>query len=607
MTTENSLHDRYQAILDDLLGQILGGKKIIGKPYIQRILAERIAPGTSEVFEGCIQEQLTTAEHQVTVETSEVKQSKLGHRIRALQTIGEVLSEWQQTQRASSELRQLTQGLIQSPLDGRLRILLEAIDRNRPQPLNGDQLRRIAKELQEIARTPTPNLEEPEQLGAIAQGLESGMATLVALEPYLRSWIYEPNQSVGFEEEEQTGPWSLWAQHCPSPLLKVLFEAMARRQSRPVITATADWVEAAIVLQGLQVGLVRWFENQTYSLAWGRQMSFTTLMTFAMLWCDLANESGGFAGSAGFQVALQVLRTATQRPDFPLYGGIFATFSGQTFQETLSYFDRPLKEVEGTQEKGRILTILGYSQGVLGRTAEAIKLHEEALQISEGTADQPCTIANLNHLSRIYLRDQDFDRSLSYSQKALVMSRQVGDRRGEANALANYGFAEVLAAQARAEVDEDIYERSIGYLERGLELSKSLEDSQSAALCYQSLASSSLALGRWESAIGYGLKGMEAAKAIGDFYLLGISSYYAAAAYYGLSDPAALFYALLATYQLHQLGAKEWQQAAELVHFLQQGRDLMGVIGGCRSQLLPWMGVDGYDSLSTIMAEWEGS
>ncbi len=604
MEPASSLRDRYTATIEDLLGRILGGKQIVGKQYIQRVLLEQLVPGSSELLEGCLQDQLTTVEQQIAQETSEYKQSKLGHRQLALQTIAEVLVEWQQERRVSGIVSRLAQSLLGAEPDDQLGILFTAIDRNSAQPLTSAQLQQLIKEL-----SASPDMEE------LIEGLENGLAALVALEPHLVSWIYEPNRTVGFSGEDRAGPWLIWGQNSGSNVVRVVCEAIARQQPLPAFASTSAWVELAIVLQGIQVGLVRWFSQQTYDLNWGRKMSFSTLLTFGMIWSELASQAGGSNGQAGFQIVLQTLRVATQRSDFPLYGGIFATFSGQSFHETLAYFDQPLKEVAGTQEKGRILTILAYSQSVLGQTAAALALHRQALEIAAAKADRPCEIANLNHLSRLLAREKNYEEAISYAQRALISARTAGDRRGEANALVNYGYGEVLAARSREEMAEEVYEQSISYLEQGLELAQQQDDSQSLALCYHSLASAHLALQQWMTAAGYALQGIEAARAIGNSYLLGLNSYYGAEAHFGSGDPAALFYALLSLYQLHQLGVREWRSAAGLVKILQSGRDL-AVTGAMvrdsaeptlRERLLPWIGVDGYDYLPTIMGEYEGT
>ena len=156
---------------------------------------------------------------------------------------------------------------------------------------------------------------------------------------------------------------------------------------------------------------------------------------------------------------LQILRTFTQRPYFPLYGGIFASFSGSYLRDALDYLDAPLRSTAGTQEKARILTLLGYSQRGLGRYDRSLNFHQQALEIARNAGDKTCEIANLNHLSRTYVQQQNYSEAINYSQRALIFSRQTGDKTGEANALVNLGYSEVMQAKQTEIERQDVVHR----------------------------------------------------------------------------------------------------------------------------------------------------
>ena len=613
---ELSLRDRYTAVVTDLVERILGGKQIISKEYIHRILSKQMVTGTSEVLEGCLQEQIQIVNDQI-MAASEIKQAKLGHQVRALQMIGMVLTQWQQERQAGAVVTNIAQQLIAAEPAERLRVLFQAIDRNQAQPLQSVQLREIASILHQQADSV---LSEPAQISQLATGLENGLATLSVLEEHLVSWIYEQGQRVGFGGEEEHNPWLLWAKHISNPATQKLFmtighqEPVAEFAAQQSASYADDWVQVAIILQGLQIGLAAWFDRQMYDIKWGERSSFNVLITFSLIWCELANGVGSSnpqriaLSQACWQITWQILRIAAQRPDFPLYGGIFATFSGDTLRDALAYFDQPLKQVAGTQEKGRILTILGYSQQVLGQMDRSITLHQEALSIANAAEDKSCEIANLNHLSRIYFRQQDYDTAISYGQRALILARQVGDRRGEANALINYGCSEVFAAQARAETEVDGYEQHISYLQQGLKIAEKLADQQSLALCYHSLGIAYLTIQDLEEAIGYLNQGIAAAQAINDLYLRGLGITYLAEAYYQQQDyPETMFYAGVGMYALHQIGAKEWRQAAHILNNLEQQLGVGGVMVLPQERLIEHLGIEGYDSLPELLAEYRRS
>jgi tetratricopeptide (TPR) repeat protein len=433
-----SIRERYHQTIAEIVDRILTGKQAISQEYISQVLVEQIELGTSEIFEGCLSEQIQQVTAALAQETSEVRQAKIGHRLKAMQWIQTALVGWQDERQAVAVVTQTIDRLIAAHPNERLNILFQALDPNQERRLTHAQIQLIIKSLRSTANI-TLEPADFEQMAQLAAGLERGLGDLPALEPYLVSWIYENGQQIGFGGVTENGPWTLWARQIERPLIKSLMQTIARQQPISDLAAAAsgdesDWTELAIVLQSIQIALVAWFDRQMYDRTWGERMSFSTLITFAAIWSELANGVGRATGinsshrealaKACFQVTLQILRTAAQRPNFPLYGGIFASFAGETLRDTLSYFDLPLKQVAGTQEKGRLLTILGYSQQALGQIDRAIILHQEALEIANRAGDRACEIANLNHLSRIAIGQKDYARSISYSQRALISARQ---------------------------------------------------------------------------------------------------------------------------------------------------------------------------------------
>jgi tetratricopeptide (TPR) repeat protein len=618
-----TLRDRYLQTIEDITTRILTGKQVISKEYIYQILVEQIELGTSEIFEGCLSETIQGIERDIASQPDEVKQAKLKHKLNALAWIQTSLGTLQDERQAVATVNATIDRVVRSEPPERLNILLQALDPNQERKLDRAQIQLTIKSLQSVANV---RLEPAdfEQLRQLSLGLDRGLQLLPALEPHLVSWIYESGQQIGFGGATENGPWLLWSRQISQPLIKSLFQTIGRQQSISDLAATqstgdeGEWTELAIVLQSIQTALINWFDGQMYDRVWGQRMAFSTLITFAAIWCELANGVGRAIGinsghrnaiaKACFQVTLQILRTAAQRPNFPLYGGIFAAFSGETLRDTLSYFDLPLKQVAGTQEKGRLLTILGYSQQALGQIDRAVTLHQEALDIANQAGDRPCEIANLNHLSRIAIGQKDYPQAISFSQRALILARQTGDKLGEANALTNVGYSEVLSAHSLDIMDEEVYEQNISYLDRGLKLAETLDDKQSLALGYHSLGLAYLTIQQSERAIEYLQLGTKAAQAVGDLYLQGLNLTYLAEAHHHLNKPkTAVFYSCLAMYQLHQIGAKEWRQSASLATVLQGqlgASEFQAILAQYRPNLLPAIGVDGYDYLPQLLARY---
>ncbi len=408
-----------------------------------------------------------------------------------------------------------------------------------------------------------------------------------------------------------------------SPLPQTLFHTLALQQSPGAIAAhqmgsdLRSYAELVVLLQYLQRGLVSWFDQMVYNSKLGAKLSISTYLVFAVLWSQLAN---GLAQNSNLEVSsrerlvngclqmtLQILRQFSQRDYFPLYGGIFASFTGDYLRDALNYLDQPLAQTEGTQEKARILTLLGYSYRAQGLHDRAIAFHQQATEIARTAGDRPCEIANLNHLSRTYAAHKHYDEAISNSQRALILSRQTGDRLGEANALANLGYSEVLAARETG-ADPETYEMAVHYLQQGLKLAEQTADRQSQALCCSSLGIAQLLLEQPVAALPNLEAGWQAAQFSGDLYLQGLNLAYLAQAHYQLQDrEQAIATAILGMYLLEQIGAQDWRQPAGLLSMLQ------GEMGAARfqeqwaklrSQVIALIGVDGYDYAQQLLQRY---
>jgi tetratricopeptide (TPR) repeat protein len=614
-----SLRDRYQATIDDIVERILAGKQIISKEYIYQTLADSIVPGTSEIVEGCINDRIQVCQQEIDRQSNKVKQAKIGHRVNALENIKTVLGKWQLDRQSSIAVAETTDLIINSDPPTRLSILLQIIDRNRSHPFSLIQIESLGRSLETAIET-NPHLEAPEQIQQLAMGIERGLISLDNLQPHLISWIYEGQSKIGFGDRLDHNPWHIWSKPISNPLARELFDTIAARNPIEDLIAERagsywdDWIELALILQGLQSGLSNWCRNQMYDLDWGKQMSVSIPITFAGVWCEIANglERSSKLGlnersnlrDACFEVTLQLLFTTAQQEYFPLYGGIFASFSGNSLKHTLEYFDRPLKQVEGTQEKGRLLTILGYSQQIIGSLDRAVKLHSEAMEIANRAGDTVCEIANINHLARIAIAGRAFPQAIDLSQRALISARQTGDRRGEANALINYGYAHVISAHALDRLTPEIAEENISYLDRGLDLARSLDDNRSSGLAAYSLGLAYLTLEQPEKAIEYFQSGLRSAQAVGDLYLQGVTLLYLAEAHYSWEKyKTAVYYGCLAMYLLAEIEAKETRQAIDLVkivHGKQGDRWFEDLLVEYRDRLISIIGVDGWDELPNL-------
>ncbi|BAY41135.1 TPR repeat protein [Nostoc sp. NIES-2111] len=610
MSDSLPLRDRYLALIDEIIQLTLQGK-ISSVEMVYQMLQKGILAGTGEVFELVLSDRTTAIQAQVDGEKDELKKAKSNRSLRAIKTIQSQWQRYAEQNKAIEAIAQAAREITTASADERLGTFLRIIDPNLKHPLTSPQLQQLAKSLQQFAQF-SPEIEQ------ISQGITRGLASWQRLQDNLVSWMYEQNQALGFGGVPgESGPWATWAKKVKSDIPQALFRSLAVEQSVvPFVEkhsnlTLADWVEIALVFQYLQRGLVNWFDQQTYNIQAGSKLSISTFLTFAVLWSQLASAFGGKAefSNGSSQIMLQILRTFAQRPYFPLYGGIFASFSGSYLRDALDYLDEPLSRVEGTQEKARILTLLGYSQRALGQYQRSVRFHQQALEIARNASDRACEIANLNHLSRTYVQEQDFEEAINYSQRALMLSRQAGDRTGETNALVNLGYSEVMQAQKLEQVEPETYEMAINYLEQGLRLSERLGDIQSKALCVSSLGIAYLVVNQPQDAIKYLEDGFKTAQISGDLYLQGRNLAYLGEAYYQLLNlEKAIYTGCLGMYLLEQIASSEWRQPARLLTILQGQigvESFQNLLQQSRTKIIAIIGVDGYDYIPKLLVQYQ--
>ncbi|MUH00763.1 tetratricopeptide repeat protein [Scytonema sp. UIC 10036] len=614
MSDSLPLRDRYFALIDEIVQSTLKGK-ISSQEQVYQMLLKGVTAGTGEVFELVLSDRLNSTQQQVDTEKDELKQAKATRSLRAMKTIQ---SQWQRAEQQNKVAEAITSAVREITLadsSERLAAFLRASDPNRKNPLTLQQIQQVSKSLQQFAQA-NPDFQQ------ISEGITRGVTSWQRLQDHLISWMYEQSRgTLGFGGVPgEKGPWATWAKQVNSQIPQALFRTLAMEQSAIDFAqqrsgmSLSDWVEIAVILQSLQRGLVNWFDQQPYNVKAGSNLSISTYLTFAVIWSLLANGFSNTAplySAACHQVMLQILRTFAQRPYFPLYGGIFASFSGSYLRDALDYLNEPLQQTEGTQEKARILTLLGYSQRAMGQYRRSSEFHTAALEIARNAGDRACEIANFNHLSRTCVAEKMYAEAINYSQRALILSRQTGDRTGEANALVNLGYSEVMQAQQTEQTEPETYEMAINYLQQGLALSERLGDLQSKALCFSSLGIAYLVIGQPQAAIKHLEDGLQTAQISGDLYLQGLNLANLAEAYYQLQNQEkAVYTGVLGMYLLNQIASNEWRKTAGLLTILQGqvGAEAFSqILQQNRSKIISVIGVDGYDYIPQLLDEYRQS
>ena len=624
-TMSQNLTEEYDDLVHQLVAMTLKGK-FASKGQIARYLSETIQPGSGEVFERALMGRSQELDQQVAEEADELKQAKA---IRGQRAIKMVVGAWEQVQQdfmAANEISSTVQSLTQAEPNEVLGVFLGLIDPNRKTSLNRDQLTQLAKDLKE--QSPSHPEAEQYDLRRLGDGLSQALKAWSTLEPDLLGWVYEAAQgSIGFGGVPgSSGPWAYWEKRVEASFLKDGLKTLGLQNSigdwveHHQRVELEDWLVMALVLQWMQRGLIAWFDKQAYDPKAGPKLSISVYLSFTVLWYELANgyQRASLLNStsreryeqASLQVSLQLLRTFARQSYFPLYGGIFASFSGGYLKMTLDYLDIPLRWVEGVQEKARILTLLGTSQQQLGQVEKAIDFFSEALDLAREAMDRECEIANLNHLSRCAISQTEYDTAINQAQRSLLLSRQYGDIRGQANALVNLGYGQVLQCQTVERPNLDDYELAMNYLQQGLTLAEKEGDRQSEALACVSLGIALNVQQEYSKAIASFEQGLKALDAIGDLALRGRIYGQLSEAHYGLEHlELSTFYGCLGMYLLHQIESPLWRQVAGLVSILQgkHGEQYSSALDKYRSQIQAVIGVDGYDAIADLMFKYRQS
>ncbi len=622
--SDSSLRDQYTGLIRQIVQDTLQGK-VRAKEQVGETLRRAVAVGTGEIFERCLADQLAAENRSKETETDEFSLAKVMRRLRALSTIDSEWKRLQAQQQASDGVQQRLLSLVNAAEEDLLSLFLRSLDPGQALGLQSrQQLRQLAQRLKTQSDLPEARQAA---LRELATGVEQGLQTWSRLEDYLVSWVYDQGNPLGFEGTPGgRGPWTLWARQVTNPFVQALFQALGAGESGVSVAETqgaalglAGWAELAVLLAYLEQGLVAWFDKLVYDSKVGARLSVSTFLMFAVIWSQLAS---GFAraGALGpvsriqfsngaFRATLQTLRTFAGRDYFPLYGGLFASFTGTALRDTLDYLDEPLQRSEGSREKARILNLLGFSARAQGQHERAQTLHQQSLEIATAVGDFACQTANLNHLSRLALARQQYGSAIESSQRALILSRQRGDRPGEANALANLGYAEVLNARFLERSDPDSLELASGYLQQGLKIAERLGDRQIQAICLSSLGLAQLAQEQPQAAIAYLEGGMQAAQFAGDLYLYSLNLATLGEVYYRLDQPAkAIFHASVGMYQLERAGSRDWRQAAGLLTVLRgqlSEERFQELLAQNRAQIQAAIGPEGYEHLATLLSEYQ--
>ncbi|MFM6658109.1 MAG: tetratricopeptide repeat protein, partial [Microcystis panniformis] len=86
------------------------------------------------------------------------------------------------------------------------------------------------------------------------------------------------------------------------------------------------------------------------------------------------------------------------------------------------------------------LTSLGNAYNSLGEYQKAIEFHQQSLAITREIGDRKGEANSYNNLGNVYDSLGEYQKAIEFYQQSLAITREIGDRGGEANAWFNLGL-----------------------------------------------------------------------------------------------------------------------------------------------------------------------
>jgi tetratricopeptide (TPR) repeat protein len=170
----------------------------------------------------------------------------------------------------------------------------------------------------------------------------------------------------------------------------------------------------------------------------------------------------------------------------------------------------PFKEkplLTSIETHGGILGNLGLAYSALGQMEKAIEHYEQALVIAREIGDRRGEGADLGNLGNAYRALGQVDKASEYYEQALVIFCDIGDRRGEGNGLGNLGLAYYQLGQV---------EKAIEYYEQALVIAREIGDRRGEGNGLGNIGLAYRDLGQVDKAIEYNKQALVIAREIGD-------------------------------------------------------------------------------------------
>ena len=160
---------------------------------------------------------------------------------------------------------------------------------------------------------------------------------------------------------------------------------------------------------------------------------------------------------------------------------------------------------------GYLMGSLGILYNQIGSYKKAIKYHKKALVISKEIGDRQGEGARLVTLGNAYFNLWQVEKAIEYYQKALVIAREIGDKRVEGNAIGNLGNVYRYLGQV---------EKAIEYYQNALVIAREIGDRRNEGIWLGNFGNIYRNLGQVKKAIECYEKTLDIGKEIKDLKII---------------------------------------------------------------------------------------
>lgn len=194
----------------------------------------------------------------------------------------------------------------------------------------------------------------------------------------------------------------------------------------------------------------------------------------------------------------------------------------EKYTEALEYFFKSLKMAEEMGDKGGI----AYNYGNIGLVYKALKnypkaleYYEKGLTLNEELGSKSYILADLGNIGNVYRNDRNYSKAFEYLFKSMKLAEELGDKFSMSISLGNIGETYLNIVQDTVGIikadsfiagsKQTNLQKAIGYIDRGMLLSKEIGDIDGIQELSKNLSVAHTLAGNYKEALAYHIQYME--------------------------------------------------------------------------------------------------